>query len=437
MLDAVIIGAGYGGMGAAALLAHAGLRVVVVEQSSLVGGRASFFTDDQGYRWEYGAHSHRLAHKGIANGLFHRLGDEITFLPRTDDAQIIFQDRLWKRPEGILGYLMTPMLSLSGRVTLLRVLAKMKQARPEDWYDKTLADFYHAWFTNTEVEAVLPLLGISVMCPDPGKVSAGEVIDFIKRMLAAGVSVGEPVGGSSQIFKKLTFHIESNGEIRVGEKALELLVDQGQVRGVRTDRAVYQAERVIFAARLPLLFDLADRDLFPKEFVAYCQTLENSSCLSFDFITDYPVTDIKGSVLGIDAPIWARFQSNLDPTFTPQGKYLSTWGIMLPWGFDNDPEAAKATEKRLKITIARLFPHLLPNLSRERGLVVPVMNGNVLTPRHAKPQRPQVACESIRGLFFVGDTVQGDGCSGDISFSSAMKASDAILEAAPRRAGTL
>ncbi|HPS94338.1 MAG TPA: FAD-dependent oxidoreductase, partial [Deltaproteobacteria bacterium] len=88
MLDAVIIGAGYGGMGAAALLAHSGLKVVVLEQSSLVGGRASSFTDDRGYRWEYGAHSHRLAHKGIANGLFHRLADEITFLPRTDDAQI-------------------------------------------------------------------------------------------------------------------------------------------------------------------------------------------------------------------------------------------------------------------------------------------------------------------------------------------------------------
>jgi phytoene dehydrogenase-like protein len=435
MIDAVIIGAGYGGMGVAALLAHEGLKVVVIEQSPIVGGRASSFMDDQGYRWEYGAHSHRLANKGIASQLFQRLGDEIAFLPRPDDAKLIFRDRLWKRPEGILGYLKTPMLSLPGRINLLRLLAKIKQSRPESWYDKTLTDFYHTWFTNPEVKSILPLLGISVMCPDPSKVSAGEVIDFIKRMLAATVSVGEPVGGSSQIFRKLAFHIESTGEIQVGEKVVELLVEQGHVRGVRTDRDVYVANRVIFAARLPILFDIADRAIFPEEFAFYCETIENSSCLSFDFITDYPVSDIKGSLLGIDIPVWARFQSNADPTFTPQGKYLSTWGIMLPWGFDGSPEVVKATEKRLKITLSLLFPHLLPNLSRERVLVIPVMNGNVLTPCHAKPRRPHVVSDTVKGLYFVGDTVQGDGCSGDISFSSAMKVADLIIGETNRHAG--
>ena len=427
MFDAVIIGAGYGGMGTAALLAHSGLKVIVVEQSSIVGGRASTFKDDQGYMWEYGAHSHRLAHKGIANQLFKRLGDEITFLPRSDDAKLIFKDRLWNRPEGPLSYLRTPMLSFLGRIVLLRLLIKIKQSRPQEWYDRTLSDFYHTWFSNAEVEKILPLLGISVMCPDPNRVSAGEVIDFIKRYLAAGISVGEPVGGSSQIFRKLRFHIESNGRINLGEKVLELIVEQGRVKGVRTDKEFYESVRVIFAARLPLLFDIVDKGLFPTEFVVYCETIENSSCLSFDFITNYPVADIKGSILGIDIPIWARFQSNVDPSFTPQGKYLSTWGIMLPWGFAGDPDVVKLTEKKLKITISRLFPHLLPNLNRERELIIPVMNGNVLTPHHAKPLRPPVASEAIKGLYFVGDTVQGDGCSGDISFSSAMKASDIII----------
>jgi phytoene dehydrogenase-like protein len=427
MLDAVIIGAGYGGMGAAALLAHAGLMVVVIDQSLLVGGRASSMSDEEGYRWEYGAHSHRLADKGIAGELFRRLGDEINFLPRADDAKLIFKNRLWERPEGPLGYLRTPMLSLMGRLTLIRLLIKIKRSRPEDWYDRTLIEFYRASFTSREVEEVLPLLGISVMCPDPAKVSAGEVIDFIKRMLAAGVSVGEPVGGSVQLFNKLQFHIESRGRISLEEKALELIMENGRVAGVRTDRDVYRTDRVIFAARLPLLFEIIDQAAFSKDFLTYCESIENSSCLSFDFITNYPVSDIKGSILGVDIPLWARFQTNSDPSFTPQGKYLSTWGIMLPWGFDGDPEVVKATEKRLKDTISHLFPNLLPNLTRERKLVMQVMNGNVLTPRQSKPHRPEIVCDSVPGLYFVGDTVRGDGCSGDISFSSAMKAADSIL----------
>lgn len=431
MPDAVVVGAGYGGMGVAALLAHAGMSVVVLEQSSLVGGRASSLTDEEGYRWEYGSHSHRLAERGIASELFKRLGDEINFLPRSDDARLVFRNQLWERPEGPLGYLRTPMLTLTGRLALLGLLIKIKRSRPEDWYDRTLLDFYRTWFSNREVEEVLPLLGITVMCPEPSRVSAGEVIAFMRRMLAAGVSVGEPVGGSAQIFGKLRFHIESHGSVNLNEKALELFVEGGRTCGVRTDRGVYRADRVIFAAPLPRLFDIVDASLFSGDFVRYCRTIENSSCLSFDFITNYPVTDIKGGILGVDIPVWARFQTNSDPSFTPQGKYLSTWGIMLPWRFDGDPEVVRSTEKRLKITISHIFPHLLPNLARERKLIIPVMNGNVLTPAHAYPHRPDVVCDTISGLYFVGDTVRGNGCSGDISFSSAMKVADAILGQRP------
>ena len=54
MLDAIIIGAGYAGMSTAALLADSGLKVAVIEKSPIIGGRASSFTDKEGYTWEYG-----------------------------------------------------------------------------------------------------------------------------------------------------------------------------------------------------------------------------------------------------------------------------------------------------------------------------------------------------------------------------------------------
>jgi phytoene dehydrogenase-like protein len=68
-------------------------------------------------------------------------------------------------------------------------------------------------------------------------------------------------------------------------------------------------------------------------------------------------------------------------------------------------------------------------VTEERKTVVPVMNGNVLTPAQSKPHRPDVECAAIKGLYFIGDTVKGNGCSGDISFSSAMIAVDKILDA--------
>jgi protoporphyrinogen oxidase len=96
----------------------------------MIGGRAHSYTDEEGYVWEYGAHSHRLAHMGIANDVFKRLGEKIDCLPEAKDVKLIFKGRLWERPEGSLGFLQTHMLSFRARLELLALLIKIKKADP-------------------------------------------------------------------------------------------------------------------------------------------------------------------------------------------------------------------------------------------------------------------------------------------------------------------
>jgi phytoene dehydrogenase-like protein len=424
MYDVIVIGSGYGGMSAAALISRQSKKVLVLEASALIGGRSAAFEDEDGYTWEYGAHSHRLAHKGIASQVFKRLDEEIEFTKESSGSKLIYKGRLWERPDGPMGFITTPMLSIRARLVLLAFLIKIKKASPNEWYDQTLLNFYRTWFSNREVEDFLSFFGMTIMCPDSTKVSAGEVIEFLQRVLKAGVGVGEPVHGSGQLFRKLRKHIK--GEIRTNEKVTALIIENGRVKGVSTKSGNYSAERVVFAARLPLIKELVETQLLSKKLLKYIDNLENSSGLTVDFITHGPVSDIKGGILGVDIPIWAKFQSNTDSTLTPKGKYLSTWGIMLPWKFDGDPAVVKKTEKSLKDTISACLPGFLPNVVKERKIVANVMNGNVLTPEQSKPHRPWVVCDTIKGLYFVGDTVKGDGCSGDISFSSAMKVSDII-----------
>ncbi|MEA2101457.1 MAG: NAD(P)/FAD-dependent oxidoreductase [Thermodesulfobacteriota bacterium] len=422
MYDAVIIGAGYGGMSAGALLADAGLRVVVLEKASCLGGRAASFRDDSGYMWEYGAHSLRLAHKGLAAEVFGRLGLEIAFVPEANDAKLIFKGRLWDRPEGPAGFLLTRILPFKSRINLLRLILRLKRGNPLSCYDKTLLDFCREGFDDKTLEGFLPFLGLMIMYPDPARVSAGEVMQFIQRFFAAGIGVGEPVGGTAQIFKGLQRHVD----VHLDEKAESVITENGHVMAVKTSKKTYKARRVIFAARLPLLFEIMDRGLFSRGFAEYVDHIENSSGLSIDFITDQRVSDIRGGVLGVDIPIWAKFQSNTDPTLTPEGRFLSTWGIMLPSDFG--PDEIEAAESRLKDTIRALFPGFFDHVVKQRRLVVPVMNGTLLKASQSLPHRPGVVCDTVQGLFFAGDTAAGIGCSGDIAFSSAMKVADAILK---------
>jgi phytoene desaturase len=80
--DAVIIGAGLGGLSCAAVLAQKGLKTLVCENTSQVGGCCSSY-DHQGYRFDIGASVVELA--WVIDELFERVGkktaDFIDFIP--------------------------------------------------------------------------------------------------------------------------------------------------------------------------------------------------------------------------------------------------------------------------------------------------------------------------------------------------------------------
>lgn len=72
--DAIVIGAGCGGLSAAALLAKQGRKVLVIEQSSLIGGCCSTF-ERNGFHFDVGASIVEIIHP--IEVLFKRLGTEL------------------------------------------------------------------------------------------------------------------------------------------------------------------------------------------------------------------------------------------------------------------------------------------------------------------------------------------------------------------------
>lgn len=425
--DFAIVGAGYGGLSAAALLAQKGKKVLVVEKESHAGGRSSYF-EKNGFVWQNGQHSHRLEKQGIAAEVFDRLGDPLVFNDvGRSRALLFYKGKLFKRPEGLWDFLTTKMLSFHARLIFIRFYIYLLKQDPDDWYDKTLQEFYQSYSDDEDVENFLSFLGFTIMVPDIASASAGEVIDFIQRAKKARVKQGEPRGGAKQIIEKLIRAVEKyGGEIRYDETATEIIIENQAARGLVTDKASYKSGNVVYAAPIRDILSLIDPNRLDATLVDYCHNLKHSSGVVIDFVSREPLGEFSGGIIGIDVPFWAKFQTLIDSTVAPSDHHVCTWGILLEPGKNLDDHVISKAEDQLRSAASLCMPGFEEKVIRERKMVQPVINANMLIPSQSKPHRPTVEAKNIQNLYFLGDTTQGDGCSGDIAFSSAMKLADMI-----------
>lgn len=430
MYDFIIIGAGFGGLSTAALLARRGKSVLLLETKDHAGGRAFYFEKD-GFTWQYGQHSHRLGSDGHANEVMKRLGDPLDFFEAPKGkSKIFFRGRLYDRPEGAWGFLTTKALSFSSRLKFLRLYIKIKKLDSCEWYDRTLLDLYRSFFKpDSELEEFLNFLGFTIMLPDASLVSAGEVIDFIQRVSRVPVPVADVPGGSKQIIDKLVRAIEAHGgEIRFGEKVTSLKIEKKRIRRVVTEKDEFSGDNVVFAAPIKGLARLMPGEALSPGFVKYAASLQNSGGVVIDFVSREPLADLPGGILGVDEPLWVKFQTLFDDTVAPAGYHVCSWGLLTEWGKADDRDAQEATEKRLREIAEICMPGFSDRVVRERKLIIPVVNANMLIPSQSRPHRPGVRSEDIDNLFLAGDTVSAVGCSGDIAFASALLIDDMAAE---------
>jgi len=426
-MDVLIIGAGYAGLTLGALLARKGYQVLILEKRERIGGRAGGERDEQGFYWEYGQHSHRLAEEGPAYQVFQFLGEKIEFLAGEYPPMVYYQGGLYPRPGSILSIIQSKMFSGWEKFSVAKLMIGLIRANPNDWYGKSVWEFSQEKISSPErIKNFLDLLCFTIMVPKAEFCSAGELIDFMKKALRAKRKVGTPKGGSEQTLKKLEQIIKTNGEIHTNEEVKAISVKNGQVLGVETANNFYKSKAVVFTAPLDQLLSLLPLDLLPENLINYAKNLEHTASLMLYLISDEPIAKM-GLIMGAGVPLWAHFPTVEDRSLAPKGKHFAVFCWMLERGKSQDSAHLQEAEKNLRSAIAQMFPGYQAKVLSEKKVFVPLQNGALLKPGQARPFRPSPEAVKIKGLFLAGDTTNGQGVSGDIAFSSALKAYQAVL----------
>jgi len=431
--EVIVIGGGYAGLSAGALLANRGRKVLLLEKSRHLGGRASYVEKD-GYVLEYGLHANRFASQGAAAAVFRKLGRELEFL-EPGEPELYRQGAFHPLPNSVGKILRSSLLSPSAKLAAVRALLRLVASSPSRRYQATLEDTLSGCRSPEVRELMRVLSGIGIISPDLAQTSAGEFAAFLKKALRARIKVGYPKGGTRSIVEGLREEVEKNGQVLTASPVTRLVLRKGIVNQVRTESAVFTAPAVVSAIPVREVPDLfASRDL-PARLVRKAREMVPTAGIALDLGLRERMSDKSGLLVTSEPLTMGQFTSNIDPDMAPEGRQLLSWYYPLPYPWMRDREKVEREENRLRSLLGEMFPGLWEVVEWERVLRLSMVDGFLPRPGQTREDRPDFTVPGIDNFFLCGDATRAEGTGGDTAFNSALRVSELVEDYLRRREG--
>jgi all-trans-retinol 13,14-reductase len=434
--DAIIIGAGLGGLSCGAAFARQGFKPLVLEQHTKPGGYATTFTRND-FVFDVSLHSTTVVERNGLHNLIPGFPEitDVEFVPHPDLYRVIFpeydirvpQKNLRKYIDMLIGYfpdekagiegIFEDMQGLSSDIGKLSgAKAQIDMSRfPVDYpvlfkiAGKTWGDMVDARIKNSKLKAIISSLWVYYGLP-PSKLSPYYyALPTLSYLVKGGYY---PIGKSQKISNALSKFIEDRGgTVKLGARVKEILVKDHAAYGVKTDTGEEFTARVVVsnASAHDTFKNMMHEDEFLKE---YLQKMEkySVSLSSFQvfiglkkdlvgnigikdtevfFNTGYDLDSDYQTMLNADVEkggFALTLYDNLYKGYSPEGK--NTLNILTLQGYDHwkqyeadyfkgNKDAYSAEKKRMAdILIEKVEKTLLPKL---RNAVEVIEIGTPLT----------------------------------------------------------
>ena len=364
--DAIVIGAGFGGSSCAGLLAKRGLKVLLTEKNNVAGGKAMSLAKN-GFRYtawvvigapvegnlyqvvldELGvADLAKLVVPGGAGSIYKTPAGKYVRMPEASsermDPGIIFD---WLEiPEESRG----PALQFFADMTLMpRSGSRISGARA-----------FRAGSVTAGIPPALYAFIVSLCCDGMFMVpvdtlDAAEAVTSLQAIFTRGGGESSAKAGSGVWRRPAARRSGATaGDVLMGTRVKRILVEDGRVGGIETDKGTFSAPIVISNAGIqPTVLKLVGEEHFDRSYANYVRDLVPSYALiGYRYFLSRPVTDAPFGVIFSDESPWTleRFNracageasrqgvlyyevpSNYDPDGAPEGKQILITGSFCP-----------------------------------------------------------------------------------------------------------
>lgn len=422
--DAVVIGAGLGGLSCGAAFARQGYKVLVIEQHDKPGGYATAFQRPGGFTFDVSLHSTVV---GERNGLHNLIPGfpeitDVKFVPHPNLYRVIYPDYDITVPQKDLKAYVSKLVSLfpeekegiegliSDMQEMFAEIQRLSNARGQTdmehfavnypmmsrYYNKTWKDMLDARLKNEKLRAIISAQWAYYGLPPSKLVSFYYAMPAIGYLTEGGYY---PIGRSQTISDALTMYIERlGGRVMLNTRVGKILTKDHTAYGVRTDEGERFRSRVVISNTNP--FDTFRRMTDEESYLAaYLDKLDHYSVslssfqiflgLKEDLVGKLGVKDseifyetgydMEASYIAAkrgdieDGGYSLTLYDNIYKGYSPAGK--NTLNIITFNGFDHwkkyeadyfngDKEAYRKEKERLAdILIGKVEKTLLPGLS--------------------------------------------------------------------------
>jgi len=416
--DAVVVGAGIGGLMAAAGLARAGKKVLVLEQLSFIGGKYTHLVH-HGYAVTTAAWTCPGPNSRIGR-LCAGLGADIDWITIHDtesrgDHWVVMRDgrrfgSLDEAQETLVG-------GASGMARVYQWIADMYDPRVCYPDHMTARQYVERYFPANEeyVKYVETIITYCFASQTVDTFSAMEtkraIVDSIEQMADWGTARGGTAAIVAGVERVIRDH---GGHIATRTPVASIQVQDGRARSVRlADGRTIAADVVIHNAGLNRLLQLVGERNLPADYVARLRSAVPADVACIILGTTEPLLGPEHSLLhtmGWERTLNTYAPTFFDPTLAPEGRHvLEVFWVMQP-----------PLDKRRELDlVSAQLREVFPNFDQVVELQVPMFFTGLWTAEMAHrigqsgadrldPRSP------IDDLYLVGYDCIGYGMAGDI-----------------------